>query len=183
MLIALKAYYIAIAAVAGGLLFGHREIWSLITRRQLPPFDERVRENINKSVRNAFVFYIMAIAFLMLPFAEMFIDKTVISELLAILLVTGGGVYLLTYLYYERSKPNLSDRAVKVFGAFLITAGIAIAAFILGAFLHNLFYAIFKIDEAVFCIIAVILSPAALGIGVIGCAVIFFKGLFTSKSE
>ena len=45
ILISLKAYYVTIALVVGTLIIGHRELWSLIRRRKLPPVDERVREN------------------------------------------------------------------------------------------------------------------------------------------
>lgn len=54
MLISLEAYYVAVSLVVGTLLFAHREVWSLITKRRLPPFDERVKENITKSIRNGF---------------------------------------------------------------------------------------------------------------------------------
>ena len=35
LLISLEAYYLAIALIAGILLIGHRELWSLIKRRKL----------------------------------------------------------------------------------------------------------------------------------------------------
>jgi len=69
VLISLKEYYVAIALIVGVLLIGHREVWSLLRKRKLPPIDERVRENIVKAVRNGFIFLI-ALPFLMLPFRE-----------------------------------------------------------------------------------------------------------------
>lgn len=69
ILISLKAYYVVIALVAGTLLIGHRELWSLVRRRKLPPVDERVRENAGKSLRNSFIFFAIASAFLMLLFS------------------------------------------------------------------------------------------------------------------
>ncbi|GAI01671.1 unnamed protein product, partial [marine sediment metagenome] len=74
ILISLRAYYVAIALVMGALLLGHREFWSLIRKRKLPPIDERVRENTNKSIRNGFIFLIIALAFLMLPFSVRIIE-------------------------------------------------------------------------------------------------------------
>ena len=44
LLISLRAYYVAIALIAGALIIGHRELWSLLRSRKLPPIDERVRE-------------------------------------------------------------------------------------------------------------------------------------------
>ena len=54
ILIVLEAYYIAAALVVGALILGHREWWSLIRKGRLPPADERVSGNINKSIRNSF---------------------------------------------------------------------------------------------------------------------------------
>ena len=51
-LVSVRAYYVAIALVAGTLIIGHRELWYFIRRKKLPPLDERVRENASKSVRN-----------------------------------------------------------------------------------------------------------------------------------
>lgn len=58
LLLSLKAYYVLGALVAGLLIMGHREIWSLIRYRRLPVIDERVRENLVKAVRNAAVFFV-----------------------------------------------------------------------------------------------------------------------------
>jgi len=179
MLISVKAYYIAVALVAGTLLFGHREIWSLITRRKLPPFDERIRENVTKSVRNGFVFFVFALAFLMLPFTKILISKPDTSQVLAGLLLSGGAVYLLSYFYYDRSVPNLGKRGLKMIKVFLILAAASLAVFILSAFLHNALSGIFKIEEPVFFTIAVILAPLGLAVGLIGSLVIFLKGLFS----
>ncbi|NIX01006.1 MAG: hypothetical protein GWN13_22755, partial [Phycisphaerae bacterium] len=67
-LISLRAYYVAVALLVGTLLISYREIWSLIRRKKLPPIDERVRENTSKSIRNGFIFLVITLAFLMLPF-------------------------------------------------------------------------------------------------------------------
>ena len=50
IIISVRAYYVTIALIAGTLIIGYREIWSLIARKRLPPIDERVRENTNKSI-------------------------------------------------------------------------------------------------------------------------------------
>jgi len=59
-LISLRAYYVVIALIAGTLIIGHRGLWSLIKREKLPAIDERVRENVGKSVRNGFIFFAIA---------------------------------------------------------------------------------------------------------------------------
>jgi len=50
-LIALEQYYVAIELVVGTVIMMHRELWSLLTKRKLPPVDERVKENTSKSPR------------------------------------------------------------------------------------------------------------------------------------
>jgi len=109
MLISLKAYYVAIALVAGALLMGHRELWSLIKRRKLPPIDERVKENTSKSVRNGFIFFAIALAFLMLPFSVRIIETPNTVHVVGGLFLSGGAVYLLSYLFYDRVEPNLGE--------------------------------------------------------------------------
>jgi hypothetical protein len=194
ILISLRAYYVAVALVIGTLIIGYREIWSLIRRGKLPPIDERVRENTSKSIRNGFIFLILALAFLMLPFSVRLIEAPDTVHLLAGLFLSGGAVYLLSYLFYDRVEPNLGERGLKRLKIFLLIAGISLAAFIISVFLHNVIYGLFihflgadfweRIgigDEPVFFIIA-LLSVVAFAVGIIGSLVIFIKGLFSKAS-
>jgi len=191
VLVSIRAYYVAVALVAGVLLFGHREFWSLVTRRQMPPFDERVRENIAKSVRNGFVYFTLALAFMMLPFSTILISEPVTVHVLGGLLLSGGAVYLLSYLFYDRVKPRLGERGLRVLRIFLLVAGTSLAVGIISVFLHNAIYGLFihwfgadfwerigMPDEPVFFFIAVFVCPLALAVGIIGSLVIFLKGLF-----
>ena len=191
VLISIRAYYVAIALVAGILLFGHREFWSLVTRRQMPPFDERVRENIGKSVRNGFIYFTLALAFLMLPFSTILISEPVTVHVLGGLLLSGGAVYLLSYLFYDRAEPKLNKRWLKMLRIFLVVAGVSAGTFIISVFLHNAIYGLFiqwfgadfwdsigMPDEPVFFFIA-LLSVVAFAVGIIGSLVIFLKGLFS----
>jgi len=193
LLISLEAYYVAIALVAGTLIIGHRELWSLIRRRKLPPIDERVRENVSKSVRNGFIFFAIASAFLMLPFSVRIIEGPDTVHVLGGLFLSGGMVYLLSYLFYDRVEPRLGERGLRMLKMFLLVAGISFAAGIISVFLHNAIYGLFihffgadfwdRIgigDEPVFFFIA-LLSVVAFAVGIIGSLVIFIKGLF-SKS-
>lgn len=191
MLISLRAYYVAIALVVGALLIGHREFWSLIRRRKLPPIDERVRENTNKSVRNGFIFFAITTAFLMLPFSVRIIETPNTVHVLGGLFLSGGAVYLFSYLFYGRVKPKLDEGRLKMLKIFLLVAGISLGAFIISVFLHDAIYGLFihflgedfweRIgigDEPVFFIIA-LLSVVAFAVGLIGSLVMFIKGLFS----
>jgi len=182
ILISLRAYYVAIALVMGALLLGHREFWSLIRKRKLPPIDERVRENTNKSIRNGFIFLIIALAFLMLPFSVRIIETPNTVHVLGGLFVSGGAVYLFSYLFYDRVKPKLDEGRLRMLRIFLLVAGISLGAFIISVFLHNALSGLFDIEEPVFFVIAVFISPLAFAVGLIGSLVMFIKGLFSKVS-
>ena len=194
VLISLEAYYVAIALVVGTLLIGHRELWSLLRRRKLPPIDERVRENTSKSVRNGFIFFAVATAFLMLPFSVRLVEAPDTVHVLGGLFISAGVVYLLSYLFYDRVGPGLSERGLKMLKIFLRVAGISLGAFIISVFLHNAIYGLFIHffgtdfwdraglgDEPVFFFIAII-SAFSFAVGLIGSLVIFIKGLFSKTS-
>ena len=114
ILISVEAYYVVVAIVVGLLLMGHRELWSLVRRRKMPPIDERVRESTGKSVRNGFIFFVVAIAFLMLPFSVRLVEGPDTVQVLGALFIAAGAVYLLSYLYYERVEPRLDNRGLKI---------------------------------------------------------------------
>jgi hypothetical protein len=179
ILISLQAYYVAIALVVGTLIMGHREVWSLIRRRKLPVIDERVRENVSKSVRNGFIFLAIALAFLMLPFSVFVIETPKTVNILGGLFLSGGAVYLLSYLFYDRAGPNLSERSFKMLKIFLLVAGISVGVFIISIFLHNAISGLFKIEEPVFFAIAVFIAPLGITVGLVGSLVIFIRGLLT----
>jgi len=191
ILISLRAYYVAIALVVGALFIGHREFWSLIRRRKLPPIDERVRENTSKSIRNGFIFLIIALVFLMLPFSVRIIETPSTVHVLGGLFLSAGAVYLFSYLFYDRVKPKLDEGRLKMLKIFLLVAGISLGAFIISVFLHNAIYGLFIHffgedfwertgvgDEPVFFIIA-LLSVLSFAVGLIGSLVMFIKGLFS----
>ena len=177
LLISLQAYYVVVALVAGLLIIGHREIWFLVRTGKLPPVDERVRQSSGRAVRNGFIFYAIATAFLMLAFT---LNKTAdpdIVNVLGGLFFSAGVVYLLSYFYYDRVEPNLGERGLKMIKRFLLLAGISLGAFIISFFLHNFLSGLLGVEEPVFFIIAVIVSPLGLAVGLIGALVLFIKGL------
>ncbi len=181
LLISLRAYYVAVALIVGASLIGHREFWSLITRRKLPVIDERVRENIGKSVRNGFIFLVLALAFLMLPFSVRLSTTPETVHLLAALFLSAGVVYLFSYLFYDRVEPKLDGRWSKKLRVFLLVTGISLGAFIISVFLHNAISGLFHIEEPVFFVIA-LLSVVAFAVGLVGSLVIFIKVLFSRAS-
>lgn len=181
ILISLKAYYVLIAIVIGGVLIGYRELWSLLTTRKLPPFDERVKDNTSHSIRNGFIFFAAASVFLMLIFSINQTWKPELLHVLSSLFISAGVVYLLSYLFYDRVQPNLSERRLKMLKIFLILAGSSVAVFILSVFLHNMISGLFDKEEPVFFVIATIIAPLGLIVGLIGSLVIFVMGLITQK--
>ena len=195
ILIAVEAYYVVVALVVGALLLSHRELWSLLRRRKLPPIDERVRENTGKSVRNGFLFVMLAVAFLMLPFTVMLTEKPETVQVLGGLFIAAGLVYLLSYLYYDRVEPALGGRSLRLFKIFLMVAGISLGVFVISVFLHNAIYSLFSHffgadfwervgmpDEPVFFFIATFISPLAFLVGTVGSLVIFIRGLFSKAA-
>jgi len=179
ILIWLRAYYVTIALIVGTLLLGHREFWSLIRKRRLPPIDERVRENTSNSIRNGFIFLIIALVFLMLPFSVMLTENPDMVHVLGGLFLSAGAVYLFSYLFYDRIEPRLDEGGLKMLRIFLLVAGILLGVFIISVFLHNALSALFAIEEPVFFVIAVFISSLAFAVGLIGSLVTFIKGLFS----
>ncbi len=191
VLIWVRAYYVTIALIVGALLLGHREFWSLIRRRKLPPIDERVRENTNKSIRNGFIFLILALIFLMLPFSVRLTETPNTVHILGGLFLSALAVYLFSYLFYDRVKPKLDEGRLKMLRIFLLVAGISLGVFIISVFLHNAIYGLFIHflgedfwertgigDEPVFFIIS-LLAVVSFAVGLIGSLVMFIKGLFS----
>jgi hypothetical protein len=76
----------------------------------------------------------------------------------------------------------MDGRLLKLLKTFLLIIGLSIGTFIVGVFLHNALSALFGIEEPVFFIIAVILSPAALAAGIIGSLVLVIIGLARRSS-
>ena len=179
--ISMRSYYVGVAVIAGMILIGYREIWSLITTRKLPPLDERIRENTDKSVRNGFVFLMLVLGYLMMPFSARLVNESNISIVLGGLLVSGGLVYCLSYIFYDRVEPKFSSRRFKILKGFIFTIAISIALYILGGLFHNVIFAIFDVEEPVFFSIA-LLGIAGVVVGIIGCLVMFVHGLITKPA-
>jgi hypothetical protein len=177
VLIARAQYYVAVALIVGTLIMRHRELWSLIKKRRLPPVDERVRENTGKAIRNGFIFFAVVTALLMLPFGGVVTGKLHTVHILGAIFLTAGLAYMLSYIFYDRAEPKMEERRLRMLKTFLLITGVSIGTFIISVFLHNALSALFGIEEPVFFVIAVIISPLALAVGLIGSLVLFISGL------
>lgn len=183
LLISLKEYYVAIALAVGTFIIGRREFWHLIRRRKLPPFDERIRENMGKAARNGFIFFAIASATLMMFFS---INLTYVVRhnpvhAMGGLFLAGGLVYLVSYIFYDRVEPRLREDELKKLKTFLKVASIGAGAGISSIILHNAISALAGVEEAVFFVIAVILSPGAIAVGLIAGLVIYARGLLRKQ--
>ncbi len=178
----LEVYYAVGAIVIGVLIIGHRELWSLIRKRKLPPIDERVKENINKSIRNSFIFFGAASFLTMLFYIA---DKYEpiqprMEYFLGGLLLSVGIVYTLSYLFYDRVEANLDRKGLKIIRIFSLLAGISLIVFTINAFFVNTIFP--SIEFLAFHRILLYVSPFVFAVGVIGSTIIFIKGLFVRSS-
>jgi hypothetical protein len=183
LLVSLREYYVAIALTVGTVILTRRELWYMMKKRKLPPFDERVRENMKKSARNGFIFFAAASAALMLAYTINLVYVTNRSpvQIMSALFLAGGLVYLLSYVFYDRVEPKLGEKELRRLKSFLQVAGIAAGACIASVILHNVVSAVLGLEEPVFFVIAVILSPGAIAVGLIGSLVIFARGVVRKR--
>jgi len=183
LLVSLREYYVAIALTVGAVILTRRELWYMMKKRKLPPFDERVRENMKKSARNGFIFFAAASAALMLFYTInlVYVTNRHPVQIMSALFLAGGLVYLLSYVFYDRVEPKLDERELRRLKSFLQVAGIAAGACIASVILHNVVSAVLGLEEPVFFVIAVILSPGAIAVGLIGSLVIFARGVVRKR--
>ncbi len=182
LLIAVEQYYVAVALFLGIIIMQHREIWSLLTQRRIPPADERVKENTSKAIRNGFIFFAAATAFLMMPFGEIVTDRLDTPHVLGALFLSSGLVYMLSYLFYDRAGLEMSPKRLKLLKRFLLLGVMSLPTFIIGVFMHSALSALLDIEEPVFFVVAVIVAPLVLAVGLLGSLVVLFMGLFGKAS-
>jgi hypothetical protein len=180
LLLSRENVYVVIALILGILLLGHREIWSLIRYRRLPVIDERVQNNLTGAMRvTGCFFFITSIVLIMLLRFNVF-HETPTGLIISGLLVIVGIVYLLSYHYYDRVRPNLGERAIRWLTIYLITAGLSLSTIALAIALHNLVSAWLGIEEAFFFILGLLVAPAVFAISLLGSLVVFLKGMWAS---
>ena len=175
--------YVAIALVAGILLLGHRELWSLVRYGRMPVIDERVQNNLTGAMRLTGVFFFIASIVLIMLLRFNVFKNTPTELIISGQLVIVGFVYLLGYYYYDRVRPDLGERAARWLKICLITAGLSLSTIALAIVLHNLVSSWFGFEDAFFFILALLVAPAALVISLLGCLAIYIKGLWASFSN
>jgi hypothetical protein len=123
----------------------------------------------------------MATAFLMLPFSVILTEGPETVHVLAGLFLSTGFVYFLSYLYFDLVEPKLEEKELKMLNRFLILAGLSVGLFIISVFLHNAISGLLGVEEPVFFIIAVFISPLALTVGIVGSLIVFIRGMLPGK--
>lgn len=181
--LALRFYSIAAVIIIGALLTGHREIWSLIRYRKMPPHDERVHDNINKSIRNSFLaFIIISLVTLLFYVAEEFARLDLEYYLVALILLIGL-VYVISYLFYDKIEANLGKRDIKALRIFAVFEVASLVFFILTIFFPSMIGLFPGItDDVIILRIVTFIPIGVFSLGIIGSSVIFVKGLFVRAS-
>jgi len=174
--------YVVIALVVGILLLGHRELWSLVRHGRMPVIDERVQNNLTGAMRLTGVFFFIASIVLILLLRFNVFKNTPKELIISGQLVIVGFVYVIGYYFYDRVRPYLGERAARWLKICLITAGLCLSTIALAIVLHNLVSAWLGFEDAFFFILGLLVAPAVLALSLLGCLVIYIKGLCTSFS-
>jgi len=182
LLLSRENLYVALALVLGFLLLGYREIWSLIRYRRLPVIDERVRDNLTGAMRLTGVFFFIASIVLILLLHFDIFKGVPTSLIISGMLVVMGIMYVIGYNYYDRVKPNMGEKSLRFLKICLVTAGLSIGTIALAIALHNMMFAWFGIEDAVFFIIGLLGAPAILAISLLGSLAAYAGGLLASFS-
>jgi uncharacterized membrane protein len=172
--------FVVLALVLGFLLLGHRELWSLIRYQRLPVIDERVKDNLTKAMRLTGGFFFIASIILILLLRFNVFRGTPTGLIISSQLVIVGLIYLISYHYYDRARPNLGERALHWLKVCLTTAGLSLSTIALAIVLHNLVSAWLGFEDAIFFILGLLVAPAVLLTSLLGSLVIFLKGIWTS---
>jgi hypothetical protein len=185
LLALIEVYYIAIALVL--VLFGiwHRVIWSLLKSRKFPPVDERVHENINKSLRNSLIFLGMA-SFLTISFYlthEYDPVQPDVGYFLGGMLLLMGIVYVLSYIFYDKAEGNLKTGEINKLRVLALITAISVVLLIINIFFVNTYHMVYPNPwyMLVYGFIRYIL-PFVSAICLIYGSVIFIKGLSFKSS-
>jgi hypothetical protein len=180
LLLSRENIYIVIALALGIILLWHREIWSLIKNRRLPVIDERVKNNLSNAMKLTGIFFFIANVVLILLLRFNVFRDTPTGLIISGQLMVIGLVYLISYHYYERVLPNLGERAIYFLRICLITAGLSLSTIALAIVLHNLVSYWFGFEDAFFFILGLLVAPAIFAISLLGCLLIYIKGIWTS---
>jgi hypothetical protein len=181
--IALKFYSVAAVIIIGALIAGHREIWSLIRYRKMPPNDERVKENINKSIRNSFLaFMIISLITLLFYVVEEFAQID-LEYFLVVLILLVELVYVISYLFYDKIEANLGKSDINVLKILAVFEAASLVFFILQIFFPGMIFQLLGItDDGPILRIIVLVPIGVFALGIIGSSAILIKGLLVKSS-
>jgi hypothetical protein len=178
MLLSEENLIVVAALLIGFILLGHRELWSLIKYRRMPVIDERVQANLASSMQVTGIFFFIASVLLIVAMNFNVLKGVQPGLIISGLLVAVGIVYVAGYHYYDRVYPNLGERGARWLKICLISAGLSLSTIALSIFLHNFISYLFKIEDAFFFILAIIIAPAVLLISFLGSLMIYLKGIW-----
>jgi hypothetical protein len=180
--IALKFYSLAAVIVIGALIAGHREIWSLIRYRKMPPNDERVHDNVNKSIRNSFLAFIIVSLITLLFYVVEEFARIDLEYFLVVLILFVELVYVISYLFYDKIEANLGKRDIKALKVLAVFEAASLVVFILNAMFVKIIFPV--ITDEIFTLhrLMLYISPVVFSLGIIGSSVIFIKGLLVRAS-
>ena len=181
--IALKFYSLAAVIVIGAIIAGHREIWSLIRYRKMPPNDERVQENIDKSIRNSFLAFIIASLITLLFYVVAEYARIDLEYFLVVLILLVELVYVISYLFYDKIEANLGKRDFKALKILAVFEAASLIFFILTIFFPGMIFLFFGMTDNELILRLWDLVPIGVfSLGIIGSSVIFVKGLLVKVS-
>lgn len=136
----LKMYFFAIPLLLGWLILYQKEIWSLIRHGKLPPIDERIKDNVNRAMRNSFaLFLVLSLISVVMYTIDSSPDKSsniqysefyILPPLIYMLVF-----YILFYFYYDRIENQLPGIENVIFKAFALITGISVIMFIVNTVL------------------------------------------------
>jgi hypothetical protein len=178
LLLARENVFIISAIALGFILLGHREIWSLIRYHRMPVIDERIKNNLSDAMRLTGIFFFVASILLILLMRFNVLHDTSKEILISGQLLLVGLVYVLSYYYYDRVQPNMSESSMRWVKACLIVAGVSIGTAAISIVLHNLIGVVFNFEEAVFFILGVLVAPGVFVLSILGLIGFYIKGLF-----
>jgi len=183
VLLSRENVYVVIAILCGLLLLAHREIWSLIRHRRLPVIDERIQHNLTGAMRLTGIFFFIESIVLLLLIRFNVFKNVETSLIVSGQLVVVGLVYLIGYYYYDRVKPNLGKRAAWLLNMMLMVCGLSLSTIGLSIVLHNFVSMWIGMEEPFFFILALLVCPAVFCLSLLGCLIIFVRGLIRPASE
>ncbi len=183
LLLSMENVYVVGALVAGFLLLGHREIWSLIRYRRLPVFDERVQNNLTSAMRLTGIFFFIASIVFVVVLRFNVLRDTPLAPIASGQVVIVGLVYLLGYHYYDRVSPNLGRRARLWLKICLIAAGLSLSTVAMGIVLHNMISHWLGFEEGFFFVLGLLVAPGVFALSLLVSLGIYIKGLFGQASR